>query len=74
MSQLIEVVRTTGLDELIDRSPYLSIGTPDFFIERAKRLESYGYNEFLLGMDGLPHEHIMGCIELIGKHVIPACA
>jgi alkanesulfonate monooxygenase SsuD/methylene tetrahydromethanopterin reductase-like flavin-dependent oxidoreductase (luciferase family) len=71
MSRLIEVVKTTGLDEIIDRSPYVTIGTPDFFIERAKRLESYGYNEFLLGMDGMPHEQIMSCIELIGTRVIP---
>lgn len=74
MSGLIEVVKTTGLDEIIDRSPYVSIGTPDFFIERAKLLESLGYSEWLLGMDGMPHEQIMHCIELIGRHVIPACA
>jgi alkanesulfonate monooxygenase SsuD/methylene tetrahydromethanopterin reductase-like flavin-dependent oxidoreductase (luciferase family) len=74
MSQLIDVVSTAGLDQFIDRSPYVSIGTPDFFIERAQRLESYGYNEFLLGMDGMPHEQIMHSIELIGKHVIPAFA
>ena len=46
----------------------------DFFIERAKLLESYGYNEWLLGMDGMPHDQIMSCIELIGRHVIPACS
>jgi alkanesulfonate monooxygenase SsuD/methylene tetrahydromethanopterin reductase-like flavin-dependent oxidoreductase (luciferase family) len=74
MSRLIEVVKTTGFDELIDRSPYVTVGTPDFFIERAKRLESYGYTEFLLGMDGMPHEQIMSCLELIGTRVIPAFA
>jgi alkanesulfonate monooxygenase SsuD/methylene tetrahydromethanopterin reductase-like flavin-dependent oxidoreductase (luciferase family) len=63
-----------GLEEIIEQSPYISIGTPDFFIERAKRLEELGYDEFLLCFDGLPHEQIMSCIELIGKHVIPAFA
>jgi alkanesulfonate monooxygenase SsuD/methylene tetrahydromethanopterin reductase-like flavin-dependent oxidoreductase (luciferase family) len=74
MARLIEVVKTTGLDEIIDRSPYVTIGTPDFFIERAKRLESYGYTEFLLAKDGMPHEQIMSSIELIGRHVIPEFA
>jgi alkanesulfonate monooxygenase SsuD/methylene tetrahydromethanopterin reductase-like flavin-dependent oxidoreductase (luciferase family) len=75
MSKLLEVVQTSGsLDEIIDRSPYITIGPPDFFVERAKRLEALGYTEFLLGVDGMPHEQIMRSIELIGKHVIPACA
>lgn len=73
MSKLLEVVQTTGLDEIIDRSPYVTVGTPDFFIERTKRLEEYGYDEFLLAFDGMPHEQIMSSIELIGKYVIPAC-
>jgi alkanesulfonate monooxygenase SsuD/methylene tetrahydromethanopterin reductase-like flavin-dependent oxidoreductase (luciferase family) len=61
-----------GLEAIIEQSPYISIGTPDFFIERAKRLEDLGYDEFLLNLDGLPHEQIMRCIELIGTEVIPA--
>jgi alkanesulfonate monooxygenase SsuD/methylene tetrahydromethanopterin reductase-like flavin-dependent oxidoreductase (luciferase family) len=74
MSALDDLVKTKGLDEIINRSPYVTIGTPDLFIERAKQLERLGYNEFLLTHDGLPHEQIMSSIELIGKHVIPACA
>lgn len=62
-----------GLEELIERSPYLTIGTPDFFIERAHRLKELGYDEFLLNMDGMTHDEIMRSIELVGKHVIPAC-
>jgi alkanesulfonate monooxygenase SsuD/methylene tetrahydromethanopterin reductase-like flavin-dependent oxidoreductase (luciferase family) len=63
-----------GLEEIIEQSPYITVGTPDFFIERAKRLEALGYDEFLLNLDGLPHEQIMRCIELIGTEVIPAFA
>jgi alkanesulfonate monooxygenase SsuD/methylene tetrahydromethanopterin reductase-like flavin-dependent oxidoreductase (luciferase family) len=63
-----------GLHEIIERSPYVTIGTPDLFIERAKRLEALGYEELIINLDGMPHEQLMSSIELIGKHVIPACS
>ena len=72
MSRLGELLQDEqGFEEIIEQSPYISIGTPEFFIERARRLEELGYDEFLLGMDGIPHEQIMSCIELIGTEVIP---
>jgi alkanesulfonate monooxygenase SsuD/methylene tetrahydromethanopterin reductase-like flavin-dependent oxidoreductase (luciferase family) len=74
MTRLSAIVEEEGMDAIIDRSPYISIGTPEFFIERARRLEEIGYDEFLLAMDGLPHEQIMSAIELIGTQVIPEFA
>jgi alkanesulfonate monooxygenase SsuD/methylene tetrahydromethanopterin reductase-like flavin-dependent oxidoreductase (luciferase family) len=63
-----------GMREIIDRSPYVTIGTPDLFIERAHRLEQLGYQEMIINLDGMPHKQLMSSIELIGKHVIPACS
>jgi alkanesulfonate monooxygenase SsuD/methylene tetrahydromethanopterin reductase-like flavin-dependent oxidoreductase (luciferase family) len=75
MADLREVVeREDSLDELVARSPYITVGTPDFFIERAHRLKELGYDEFLLNMDGMHHDQIMKSIELVGRHVIPALA
>jgi alkanesulfonate monooxygenase SsuD/methylene tetrahydromethanopterin reductase-like flavin-dependent oxidoreductase (luciferase family) len=61
-----------GLAAIIEESPYISIGTPEFFVERARQLAELGYDEFLLNFDGLPHEQIMRAIELVGTEVIPA--
>jgi alkanesulfonate monooxygenase SsuD/methylene tetrahydromethanopterin reductase-like flavin-dependent oxidoreductase (luciferase family) len=73
LGPLREVVdRRDDLEFLIGRSPYLSIGDPDFFIERCQRMAALGYDEFLLRVDGLGHERNLQTIELIGKHVIPA--
>jgi alkanesulfonate monooxygenase SsuD/methylene tetrahydromethanopterin reductase-like flavin-dependent oxidoreductase (luciferase family) len=73
MSKLRERLEDKGgLEAIIEESPYISIGTPEFFVERAKRLKELGYDEFLLNLDGLPHDQIMRAIELIGTEVIPA--
>ncbi|MEA2333302.1 MAG: hypothetical protein QOH58_3440 [Thermoleophilaceae bacterium] len=56
---------------LVERAPYLTIGDPDFFVERIERLESMGVDEFILSIDGLTHEQHMRSIELIGHEVIP---
>jgi alkanesulfonate monooxygenase SsuD/methylene tetrahydromethanopterin reductase-like flavin-dependent oxidoreductase (luciferase family) len=73
LGPLREVVdRRDDLRFLIDRSPYVSIGDPDFFIERCNRLAEIGYDEFIVRVDGMGHERHMQTIELIGKHVIPA--
>jgi alkanesulfonate monooxygenase SsuD/methylene tetrahydromethanopterin reductase-like flavin-dependent oxidoreductase (luciferase family) len=72
LSRIEEIVdRKDDLDFLIDRAPYLTIGSPQFFIDRAKRLQALGYDEFILRIDGMTHEHHMKAIELIGKYVIP---
>ncbi len=74
MSKLRERLEDkAGFEAIVEESPYISIGTPEFFIERAKRLEELGYDEFLLNFDGLPHDQIMRSIELVGTEVIPAC-
>ena len=56
---------------MVERAPYLSIGDPDFFVERIQRLESMGVDEFLLEIDGLGHDKHVSAIELIGREVIP---
>lgn len=56
---------------MVERAPYLSIGDPDFFVERIGRLESMGVDEFILEIDGLGHERHMRAIELIGREVLP---
>lgn len=70
-----EVVdRREDLEFLIDRSPYVTIGDPDFFITRCQKLAKLGYDEFILRVDGMGHEKNLQTIELIGRHVIPAVA
>jgi hypothetical protein len=63
--------RRRDLDFLIDRAPYISIGTPDFLVERFKRLEAMGVDEVLLRIDAMGHETNMASIEMFGKHVLP---
>lgn len=70
--------RITELEEhrrdlpfMVERAPYISIGDPDFFVERIRRLEEMGVDEFILEIDGLGHDKHMRAIELIGKEVIP---
>lgn len=73
MAPFKEVIdRREDLEFLIDRSPYISIGDPDFFIERCRKLEQMGYDEFIVRVDGMGHEKNMQTIELFGEHVIPA--
>lgn len=64
--------RMYDLDYLVDCAPYITIGTPEFFIERANVLASMGVDEWLLRLDGMGHELNMAAIEMIGKEVIPA--
>jgi alkanesulfonate monooxygenase SsuD/methylene tetrahydromethanopterin reductase-like flavin-dependent oxidoreductase (luciferase family) len=59
------------LPYMIERAPYISIGDPDFFVERIERLEAMGVDEFLLEIDGLGHDKQMQAIELIGREVLP---
>ena len=62
------------LDYLMEKTPYILFGTPDFLIEKFKRLESLGYTELLLGIEGMSHEANLRAIEMLGKHVLPAFA
>ena len=75
MAPLREVLENLDdLPFLINRSPYLTIGDPDFFIERCRQIAECGYDEIIVRIDGMGHELHMQAIELIGKHVIPAMA
>jgi alkanesulfonate monooxygenase SsuD/methylene tetrahydromethanopterin reductase-like flavin-dependent oxidoreductase (luciferase family) len=71
--QDIDVVddRREDLDYLVERAPYLSIGDPDFFVERCEQIRRLGGDEFVMAIDGLGHESHMRAIELIGTEVIP---
>ncbi len=60
------------LDYIMERTPYVLFGTPDFLIEKFRRLESLGYTELLLGIEGMSHEANMKAIEMLGQHVLPA--
>ncbi|CAB4688922.1 MAG: LLM class flavin-dependent oxidoreductase [Actinobacteria bacterium] len=62
----------TDLDYIMEKTPYVLFGTPDFLIEKFKRLEAMGYTEILLGIEGMSHEDNMKAIEMLGRHVFPA--
>ena len=64
--------RMDDLEYIVSIAPYMSIGTPDFLIERFRRLEALGYDEVLLRIDGMGHETNVRGIEAFGRHVIPA--
>ena len=54
-----------------DRSPYVSVGTPDFLIERFKKLETMGYQKVILRIDQFSHDTVMRSQKMFGKYVIP---
>ena len=62
------------LDYIMEKTPYVMFGTPDFLIEKFKRLESLGYTELLLGIEGMSHDANMRAIEMLGRHVLPVFA
>lgn len=66
--------RRNDLDFIIDRAPYISVGTPDFMVERFKRMEALGYDRVALRIDGMPHETVMRSIRDFGTQVLPAFA
>ncbi len=69
MSRLLD--HENDMDFLINETPSVMVGTPDDFTARLKQLKEMGVDEVLLRIDGVPHEHIMRSIELIGADVIP---
>lgn len=64
--------RREDLDFIVNRAPYISVGTPDFMIERFKKMEEMGYDRVALRIDGMAHETCMRSIEAFGEHVLPA--
>ncbi|WP_197375600.1 LLM class flavin-dependent oxidoreductase [Mycolicibacterium baixiangningiae] len=64
--------KSDDLDWLCENTSVVMVGTPDDYIRRAEKLEAMGVEEIVLRIDGLPHEHIMESLELIGREVIPA--
>ncbi|TJY66269.1 LLM class flavin-dependent oxidoreductase [Arthrobacter sp. CAU 1506] len=59
------------LEYLNESSPMFMVGDPDWFIERAEKLETMGIDEVVLKIDGYGHSKTLKTIEMIGKYVIP---
>ncbi len=55
---------------LVGLAPYISIGTPEFLLDRFRRLEAMGADEIILRVDGMGHELNCQAIEAIGTRVI----
>ena len=65
------VDRKDDMKYLIERAPYISVGTPDFHVEKIRKLEQMGYDEVVLQIDGMGHDVNMRSIEMFGKYVLP---
>jgi alkanesulfonate monooxygenase SsuD/methylene tetrahydromethanopterin reductase-like flavin-dependent oxidoreductase (luciferase family) len=65
------VERMQDLEHLVERSPYISIGTPEFLVDRFRRLARMGYDELIIRIEGMGHERHLQAIELIGREVMP---
>jgi alkanesulfonate monooxygenase SsuD/methylene tetrahydromethanopterin reductase-like flavin-dependent oxidoreductase (luciferase family) len=63
--------RMDDLEYIVSIAPYMSLGTPEFLIDRFRRLEELGYDEVLLRIDGMGHEVNSRSIQAFGEHVIP---
>ena len=63
--------RKNDLEYIVDLAPYFMVGTPDYLIERLRRLERMGVHEVLLRIDGMGHEINMQAIEAFGQKIIP---
>lgn len=69
--QLAEIHEKGDVEALMERTPTVLLGDPDFFIERIKTLESLGFTEVTLRVEGMGHEKVLEAIKLIGRYVIP---
>ncbi len=63
--------RKDDLDFVLDSAPYFMVGSPDYLVERFRRLEEMGVDEVMLRIEGMGHENDMRAIEAFGEHVIP---
>jgi alkanesulfonate monooxygenase SsuD/methylene tetrahydromethanopterin reductase-like flavin-dependent oxidoreductase (luciferase family) len=63
--------RIHDIDYLIECSPYVTMGTPEYFIERGRRLFEMGADEWILRVDGMDHETHLRTLRLLGKEVLP---
>jgi alkanesulfonate monooxygenase SsuD/methylene tetrahydromethanopterin reductase-like flavin-dependent oxidoreductase (luciferase family) len=72
MSDIVALLDDDDLNSVMDRAPVsFSIGDPDFFIERCRRFQEIGVDEFCMNLDAIGHEEHLKAIELVGKYVIP---
>jgi alkanesulfonate monooxygenase SsuD/methylene tetrahydromethanopterin reductase-like flavin-dependent oxidoreductase (luciferase family) len=66
--------RKDDLDFIVNRAPYISVGTPELLIERFKLMEDLGYDRVALRIDGMQHETCLRSIRAFGEQVLPAFA
>ena len=72
MGKMFDLEKHVGdLDFIKENGPTCMLGTPDYFVERIRKLEKMGVDEVILLIDGVGHENIMKSIDLIGRYVIP---
>ena len=63
--------RIHDIDYLIECSPYITMGTPEDFVERGRRLFEMGADEWILRVDGMSHEAHVRTLRLLGDEVLP---
>jgi alkanesulfonate monooxygenase SsuD/methylene tetrahydromethanopterin reductase-like flavin-dependent oxidoreductase (luciferase family) len=63
--------RKDDLEYILDSVPYFMVGTPDYLIERLRRLEAMGVDEVLLRIDGMGHDVNLQALEMFGTRIIP---
>jgi alkanesulfonate monooxygenase SsuD/methylene tetrahydromethanopterin reductase-like flavin-dependent oxidoreductase (luciferase family) len=63
--------RQDDLEYLMQLTPSIMVGTPEYFVEELQDLERRGVDEVLLRLDGFGHENHMSSIRLLGEQVIP---
>jgi hypothetical protein len=63
--------RMHDIDYLIECSPYVTMGTPEDFIERGTRLFEMGADEWVLRVDGMGHAAHVRTLRLLGERVLP---
>ena len=63
--------RIHDIDYLVDCAPYVTMGTPEDFVERGKILFEMGADEWILRVDGMGHEAHVRTLRLLGEEVLP---
>jgi alkanesulfonate monooxygenase SsuD/methylene tetrahydromethanopterin reductase-like flavin-dependent oxidoreductase (luciferase family) len=75
MSELGEIEEHKhDLEYLNEHGPFVTVGTPEYLVEKFSRLKECGADEIIVCIDALGHEAHMKAIELIGERVIPNVA
>jgi alkanesulfonate monooxygenase SsuD/methylene tetrahydromethanopterin reductase-like flavin-dependent oxidoreductase (luciferase family) len=60
-----------NLKYFIEDSGSAVFGSPESCIRQIERYRALGFDEMVMRIDSVPHEHILKSIEMFGKYVIP---